>query len=288
MTSTRGRVPTGYADEIVISESSFRSLHRTAQSADEPPSKKRKREHKGDTSVVSGAGAYKGPWARFEEEQPDSESEEEVEVEYEEDEIEEQPAAPQNKLAGTDYAAEDAAETSIYEGKTTQQFDYQGRTYMHVPQDLDIDLRGDIAGLKNFIPKKQIHTFKGHTKGITQMRFFPDSGHLLLSASQDNTIKLWDTYHDRELLRTFKGHNKSVNDVCFNNSGDKFLSASYDRMMKLWDTEYGKCISKFTTGKTPHVIRFNPDPALNHEFLGGFSDKKVRAPLERCVNTFTN
>ena len=46
-------------------------------------------------------------------------------------------------------------------------------------------------------------------------------------------------------------------------------------MMKLWDTEYGKCVSRFTTGKTPHVVRFNPTPESEHEFLAGMSDNKI-------------
>jgi pre-mRNA-processing factor 17 len=118
-----------------------------------------------------------------------------------------------------------------------------------------------------------VHDFKYHTKSITQLRFFPDSGHLLLSASADNKIALWDVYHDRELLRTFSGHSKSVNDIDFAPDGKTFLSASYDRYMKLWDTETGQCISKFTSGKTPHVIRFNPSKP--EECLAGMSDKKI-------------
>lgn len=43
--------------------------------------------------------------------------------------------------------------------------------------------------------------------------------------------------------------------------------------MKLWDTETGKCLNKFTTGKTPHVVRINP--SVPHEFLVGMSDKKI-------------
>ncbi len=271
MTSTKGRVPTGFASEIVISESSFKAAHRARQAAAEPPSKKRKREARGDSSVVYGAGAYKGPWARYEEEQPDASSGEE-EVVYEEDEIEPQPAAPTK--AGTAYE-ENATETETSEFHGSQQYDYQGRTYMHVPQDLDIDLRGDNSGLKNFVPKKLVHTWKSHTKPITQMRFFPDAGHLLLSASADSKIKIWDVYHQRELLRTYSGHNKSVNDVDFNYDGTRFLSSSYDRQMKLWDTETGACISRFSTGKTSHVVRFNPAPAMSHEFLAGMSDKKI-------------
>ena len=138
--------------------------------------------------------------------------------------------------------------------------------------DLDIKLTGDYEP-KNFIPKKLIHTYSFHTKSITQIRFIPDSGHLLLSAAADSKIALWDVYHQRELLRTYSGHTKSVNDIDFNASGTQFVSASYDRFMKLWDTETGQCLNKFTTGKTPHVVRINP--AIPHEFLAGMSDKKI-------------
>lgn len=135
-----GRVPTGYAAETFISESTFREAHRAIESGNSV-SKKRKREGKGDTSVVSGAGAYKGPWARYEEERPDAASDEEygsdeeVEIVYEEDEIEANPAAASKKLAGTDYADTAAAgETSEFVG--SQQHDYQGRTYMHIPNGM--------------------------------------------------------------------------------------------------------------------------------------------------------
>ncbi|OCK82527.1 WD40 repeat-like protein [Lepidopterella palustris CBS 459.81] len=272
-----GKVPTGYAEETYISESTFRAAHRAIESNPSTSNpKKRKREGKGDPSSVFGPNAYKGPWARYEEEKPDAGSDEEygedeeVEVVYEEDEIEPQPAAAPTKL-GTDYGETGmGAESSEFVGAS--QYDYQGRTYMHVPTDLDINLKGDREGIKNFIPKKLVHTFKYHTKSITQLRFFPDSGHLLLSAGADNKIGLWDVYHNRELLRTFSGHNKSVNDIDFSPDGTQFLSSSYDRYMKLWDTETGKCLQRFTSGKTPHVIRWNPS---THEFLAGMSDKKI-------------
>ncbi|KAF2794790.1 WD40 repeat-like protein [Melanomma pulvis-pyrius CBS 109.77] len=274
-----GRVPTGFAAETFISESTFRQAHRAVEAnPNAENTKKRKRENKGDSSIVSGAGAYKGPWARYEEERPDAASDdefgddEEVEIIYEEDEIEGNPAPPPKKLAGTDYHDTEAeGETSEFVG--SQEYDYQGRSYMHVPNDLDIKLSGDRGEQKNFIPKKLIHTYKYHTKSITQVRFMPDSGHLLLSASADSKIALWDVYHQRELLRTYSGHTKSVNDIDFNASGTQFISASYDRYMKLWDTETGKCLNKFTTGKTPHVVRMNP--SIPHEFLAGMSDKKI-------------
>ncbi|KAI9841188.1 MAG: hypothetical protein M1838_003673 [Thelocarpon superellum] len=246
---------------------------------------RRKRQRKGDAAIVDGEGAYKGPWARYELEQHYEDAairegggaelasdEEEVE-EYEDGTVVAPP--PSQPLPSISGACKEEAnnETSVFEGAA--QFDYQGRTYMHVPQDLDVDLRKDAGSIKNFIPKRTIHTWASHQKAITGLRFFPSSGHLLLSSSADSKIKLWDVYHERELLRTFHGHAKSVSDIDFNASGGHFLSASYDRQMKLWDTEYGKCVGRFSTGKIPHVIRFNPSRQHGHEFLAGMSDKKI-------------
>ena len=62
-------------------------------------------------------------------------------------------------LAGTSYEEVSAdKETSTFEGR--EQYDYQGRTYMHVPQDLDVDLTSDFESLslKCYTPKKNIHT----------------------------------------------------------------------------------------------------------------------------------
>jgi pre-mRNA-processing factor 17 len=253
-TSTKGKVPTGYADEIVISETTFRNAQRG------PPKtagQKRKREGKGDSSTVFGANAYKGPWAKFRDPTPeDSGSEEEV-TDYSD---EEEGAA--NKLLeappkmATDYAKEEVGETTEFHGENL--LDYAGRTYMHVPLDLDIDLRynsplfwrylrtgltlnrGDTSEIKNYVPKKSIFEWRQHQgHAITQMHFIPDSGHLLLAASASGKVKLFDVYHQRDLLRTYSGHTKSVNEVTFNNDGTEFLTASYDRYMKLWDTETG-------------------------------------------------
>ena len=286
-TSTKGKVPTGYAEEIAISEQSFRSLHREVQSQ-HSVGKKRKRETKGDSGTVNGAGAYKGPWAKYEERMIDSDSGEEVEVSgdesgeevvYEEDAIAAVPG--RGTFAGTSYSETSAEkETSTFEG--TQERDYQGRTYMHVPQDLDVDLVSDMENLdlKCYTPKKLVHTFKSHgknahEKALTSLKFIPNSGHLLLSAAADGKVKLWDVYHNRELLRTYSGHTKSTVDVDFTPDGTKFVTASYDKQMKVWDTETGQCTGRFTTGSTPHVVRWQPDDASGKEFLAGMHDNKI-------------
>ena len=115
----------------------------------------------------------------------------------------------------------------------------------------------------------------GHNKGVSAIRLFPRSGHLLLSASMDTKIKLWDVYHEGNCLRTFMGHSQAVKDVTFNNAGDKFLSASYDRYVKQWDTETGQCIQVWSNGKIPNVVKYNPDGDKQNIFLAGMQDKKI-------------
>lgn len=291
----RKNVPTGHAQEVALSDYTFRAAQQAygkpTPGASLPLAKRQKR---GDASIVDGAGSYKGPWARYEredmvedrdvragdEDRSLASDEEYVEV-YEDEELDAYgnvlvtatPAvsAPMPK-ASTGYADDSTAnESTQFHGEKER--DYQGRTYMHIPQDLDIDLKKEPGSTKNFIPKKQIHTWRGHTKAITALRFFPTSGHLLLSSSADSKVKIWDCYHSRELLRTYSGHNKSVSDVVFTPDGVDLLTASFDKQMKLWDTETGQCKGRFTTGKTPHVIKFNPSQP--HEFLAGMSDKKI-------------
>ena len=299
----RKNVPTGYAEQAAMSESTFAAQHRTFQSlgytrnpalpgqfignldnAEQydgrdviqmKPSKetsaalRAKRQKKGDPSIVEGEGAYLGPWAKYKDDDYEYEMEavqadQELasDEEYVEDEI--APAhMPAMSKEATDYQDDSSrVETSEFHG--SEQFDYMGRTYMHVPQDLNVDLKKDVGSIRNFVPKKLVHTWKSHTKPISSLRFFPNSGHLLLSSSADGKAKLWDVYHSRELLRTFSGHSKSITDTDFHPTGKTFLTASYDRQMKLWDTEYGKCLGRFSTGKTPHVVRFNPSPASSH------------------------
>jgi len=82
-----------------------------------------------------------------------------------------------------------------------------------------------------FIPKKWMHTWVGHNKGVQKIKFFPKYGHLLLSASHDGTVKIWDVLTHRKCLRTYMGHTKAVKDICFSNDGRRFLSASFDRMV---------------------------------------------------------
>lgn len=188
-----------------------------------------------------------------EEKEKEKEVEEEVEDEDERGETEEEAL----KAA--------AGERSVFHGESER--DYQGRTYLSPPSELR-NMPHDC-----YLPKKLIHTWRGHSKAVNAIRLFPEYGHLLLSAGMDGTVRIWDVYNKRNCLRTFYGHTKAVRDINFNSDGSRFLSCGYDRYIRLWDTETGQCISRFTNRKIPYCVKFHPHH--QHQFLVGSSDKKI-------------
>ena len=178
--------------------------------------------------------SFAGPWAKFECESSD---EEEVGPLIEEPvQKEREPAAAPAKVEPVE-SAYTAKETTKFHGAS--ETDYLGRSFIHIPTDVDVDLTVELSNQICYAPKKLLHTFIGHTKGINTMRLFPKSGHLVLSGSQDTKIKIWDVYHDRKCLRTYNGHDKPIKDLAFSNDGKQFLSAGCDKWIKLWDTETG-------------------------------------------------
>ncbi|KAK9108037.1 hypothetical protein Syun_024048 [Stephania yunnanensis] len=162
---------------------------------------------------------------------------------------------------------EAVADKSTFHGK--EERDYQGRSWIAPPKD------AKAANDKCYMPKRLIHTWSGHTKGVSAIRFFPRHGHLLLSASMDSKVKIWDVFNSGKCMRTYMGHGKAVRDISFSNDGTKFLSAGYDKNIKYWDTETGQVISTFSTGKIPYVVKLNPDEDKQNILLAGMSDKKI-------------
>src|SRR5206468_995552 len=62
-----------------------------------------------------------------------------------------------------------------------------------------------------------LRTLEGHTSSVTGVAVTPD-GRRAVSASPDNTLKVWDLESGRE-LRTLEGHSGSVTGVAVSSDG---------------------------------------------------------------------
>ncbi|CDQ97340.1 unnamed protein product, partial [Oncorhynchus mykiss] len=113
---------------------------------------KRKKVQGGESDDIDN---YLGPWAKYVDEKDGAKPSEE-----EQKELDEITAKRQKKGRNEEEAP--AEEKTILHVKDA--YDYQGRSYLHVPQDVGINLRTADIPDKCYLPKKQIHVWTGHTK----------------------------------------------------------------------------------------------------------------------------
>jgi WD40 repeat protein/serine/threonine protein kinase/energy-coupling factor transporter ATP-binding protein EcfA2 len=88
---------------------------------------------------------------------------------------------------------------------------------------------------------------------------FSSDGALILTASLDNTAKLWEVASGK-LIASFV-HQGVVEDVAFSPDGTRILTASEDKTAKLWNAATGKLITSFEHQDSVWHAAFSPDGA---------------------------
>lgn len=120
--------------------------------------------------------------------------------------------------------------------------------------------------------EKEKLTLRGHTGSVYQAKFTCDSN-LLLSCSEDTTVRLWDM-EKQTCAAIYRGHNYPVWDLDTGETGDYFATCSHDQTAKLWSTERLYPLRSFI-GHNFDVdcVKFHP----NSNYLAtGSGDKTVR------------
>lgn len=169
--------------------------------------KKARREPEGRPDDVDG---FRGPWARYED---DNNSKRSGPTAEERAQYLETMQSRMEKKAGEQQEEE---RTVLHRGRgdytrNAREFGDDGQSLGRPPGSFECFApRGEADGTATCI-----HSWTGHSKGVTSIEFAPASGHLLLSASQDTRCKVWDAFGERAVLRTFMGHSKAVREARF-------------------------------------------------------------------------
>lgn len=211
--------------------------------------KKKRSSNKGDKKTAAfDIDSYQGSWASvLDAEAIEAAAQKQEIIERPEGELEVKEArgwTGKFDVHSADFKKSKYVETTEFHG--AQERDYQGRTYMEPAVG-----PAKYAPTKCHVPKKCVAEWKEHSKGVNVIRFVPNTGHLLASASMDTTVKIFDVHRGKKLLRTINAHELGVRDMNFTDDGRNFVTASFDKYVKYFDTETGQLVARYTTKKIP-------------------------------------
>ena len=107
--------------------------------------------------------------------------------------------------------------------------------------------------MKRFLDKEEFEgieeilsaqmTIQAHRKYVNIIRVSPNDK-LIASASQDKTIKIWNS-SDLQSVLTLSGHKKGVWDIAFSPYEKVLVSGSGDELIKTWNLTTGACLATF-------------------------------------------
>eukprot|EP00753_Platysulcus_tardus_P016415 PLAT5678.1.p2 GENE.PLAT5678.1~~PLAT5678.1.p2 ORF type:complete len:316 (+),score=137.38 PLAT5678.1:89-1036(+) len=133
---------------------------------------------------------------------------------------------------------------------------------------------------------------EGHGDWVTSLATTLEDPNLLLSASRDKTVGVWNLTRDAEQYgvptRSLRGHSHFVEDVIISSDGQFALSGSWDGTMRLWDLSTG-LVSRRFVGHDKDVlsVAFSAD---NRQIVSASRDRSVKLwnTLAECKYSLTD
>lgn len=102
-----------------------------------------------------------------------------------------------------------------------------------------------------------------HTEVVRDLTFAPDGSLILVSASRDKTLRVWDLKDDGNMMKVLKGHPNWVYCCAFSPDSSVLCSVGAGKAVFLWDMNKYAMIHKLE-GHNNDVVscEFSPDGAL--------------------------
>ncbi|KAK8765664.1 hypothetical protein V5799_031726 [Amblyomma americanum] len=142
---------------------------------------------------------------------------------------------------------------------------------------------------------KQDMVFQDHKRTVNKVCFHPSEAHILLSGSQDGTMKCFDI-RKREAASTFHSSSESVRDVQFcPHHHFTFAAVQENGNVQLWDLRRSdKCERQFTAHSGP-VFTCDWHPEEKRFLATGGRDKAIKIwdvsykpVLHQCIQTIAS
>ena len=126
-----------------------------------------------------------------------------------------------------------------------------------------------------YAPKRMLIHFDAHKKCINRISWNPCFQDLLLSASMDGVVKIWNIEAASSCVQHFIGHSEAVKDAKWNIDGLNILSGGYDKFSRITDVNAGKevCCNKHNSFVSCVVYH----PSDRNVYMSGTSNDGIFA-----------
>ncbi|MBD2480980.1 tetratricopeptide repeat protein [Planktothrix sp. FACHB-1365] len=116
------------------------------------------------------------------------------------------------------------------------------------------------------------YTLSKHSNSVLCLRILAE-GQTLVSASSDNTIKIWNLKTGQK-IRDFKGHSSQINALAITPNDQTLASGSSDNTIKLWNLQTGQKI-RTLTGHSGQIntLAITPDSQI---LVSGSNDNTIK------------
>ncbi|KAH7108295.1 guanine nucleotide binding protein beta subunit [Auriculariales sp. MPI-PUGE-AT-0066] len=128
---------------------------------------------------------------------------------------------------------------------------------------------------------RYVGSLEGHKGWVTAIATSSENPDLLLTASRDKTIFVWELTRGESSEQSYgqpkkilHGHNHFVSDIVISSDGQFALSSSWDHTLRLWDLNTGTTTRTFI-GHTADVlsVSFSAD---NRQIVSGSRDRTIK------------